>query len=54
MYLALDDDDAAAVVDGNTSRVLEHVRAKLPHKLSVLVKYLHLVCGASFRHHYIS
>ena len=42
-YLALDHNDPAFVVDANTTRVLQDVRPKLPHKLPVLVVDLDLV-----------
>ena len=41
--LALDDDDAALVVDADAARVLQDVGAELAHELPVLVVDLHLV-----------
>ena len=43
LYLAFDDDDAALVVDTDAARVLQDVRAKLAHKLPVLVVDLDLM-----------
>ncbi len=43
LYLALYDDDAALVVDTDAARVLQDVRAKLAHKLTVLVVDLDLM-----------
>ena len=40
--LALDDDDAALVVDADAARVLQDVGTELAHELAVLVVYLHL------------
>ena len=40
--LALDDDDAALVVDAHAARVLQDVGAELAHKLAVLVVDLDL------------
>jgi len=42
-YLALHHDDPAFVVNANSARMLKDVRAKLSHKLPVLVVYLDLV-----------
>ena len=40
--LALDDDDAALVVDADAARVLQDVRTELAHELTVLVVDLDL------------
>ena len=40
--LALDDDDAALVVDADAARVLQDVRPELAHELTVLVVDLDL------------
>ena len=40
--LALDDDDAALVVDAHAARVLQDVGAELAHELTVLVVDLDL------------
>ena len=42
-YLALDHNNPPFVVDTNPARVLQDIRPKLPHKLSVLVVDLDLV-----------
>ena len=53
-YLTLDDDDTSEVIYSNSSRVLQYISSKLPHKLTVLIEYLYLVCGASLCHYYVS
>ena len=42
--LALDDDDAAAVVRGDSAGMLQDVGSELPDELSVLGEYLDLQC----------
>ena len=42
--LALDDDDAAAVVRGDSTGMLQDVGSELPDELSVLGEYLDLQC----------
>ena len=42
--LALDDDDAAAVVRGDSAGMLQDVCSELPDELSVLGEYLDLQC----------
>ena len=43
VHLALHHDDPAFVVNANSARMLKDVRAKLSHKLTVLVVYLDLM-----------
>ena len=42
--LALDHNNPSFVVDANTAGMLQNIRTKLPHKLTVLVVDLDLVC----------
>ena len=48
-YLALDDDDASEVVDGDAARVLQDGRAKLAHKAPVSVVDIHLYSTQGIR-----
>lgn len=43
-HLALDHNNPSFVVDANTAGMLQNIRTKLPHKLTVLVVDLDLVC----------
>ena len=54
IYLALDDDDAPLVVDGDAPRVLQYIRPELPHELPVLIVDLNLVCWAALGDHDIA
>lgn len=47
-HLALDHDDAAFVVDGDATRMLQDVRAELANELTVLIVDLDLVRRTAF------
>ena len=47
--LALDDDDAAAVVRGDSTGMLQDVCSELPDELSVLGEYLDLQCEICYQ-----
>ena len=41
-HFTLDDHNPAPGVDGDATRVLQHISPKLPQELAILVEYLHL------------
>lgn len=53
-HFALDYYNAALVVDGDATGVLQYVGAKLAYELSVLIVDLDLVCGRTFGDDYVA